>query len=235
MEVIVVVVGVLVALAVQQWAEQRAARERADAARGRLREEVVGNTTNLIERIAVTPCLTARLRYLSDRLERADQDRGAITGFLAPSASGVRRIYAAPVRIAARDVLTGALNSGDLAVLPAGQVAALGAAYSAFDAFALANREEFALLAALAPLRIGVPGDGARRDALYTTVERLRGLNSVMKAVADDGVKTAAAAGFALTPAERRSMRSDTLLPLRKVYGQCVDVTISSRLPRTGV
>jgi hypothetical protein len=70
MELIVVVAGVLIALWLQQWAEQRRARQNLLAAEEAIHDEVRGALTSLIWREAISQC----------HLDRANRIKAGLTG-----------------------------------------------------------------------------------------------------------------------------------------------------------
>lgn len=67
-EIAIVTLGVLIALAAQQWAEGRAERGRMDVSMGALRDELAEHYSYAVEYRVVYPCLQAQLDRLRDRV-----------------------------------------------------------------------------------------------------------------------------------------------------------------------
>ncbi|MES2903027.1 MAG: hypothetical protein V4696_02475 [Pseudomonadota bacterium] len=64
----IIVIGVLIALAAQQWAEARSWTDKADAARRALRTELADHHEQAVEWRMVAPCIDAQLNALESRV-----------------------------------------------------------------------------------------------------------------------------------------------------------------------
>lgn len=78
-EVLIVVVGVLIALGAQQLVEDWTWRERVAAAEQRLKDEAHDNVFALLEQIVVKPCVDAQLELLDAKLRAPGPWTGAET------------------------------------------------------------------------------------------------------------------------------------------------------------
>jgi hypothetical protein len=73
-ELVIVTVGVIIALAAQQWAEERSLQSKLEASKTALRAELGEHYSYAVEFRAVYPCLQTQLNQLRDRVLKSGAD-----------------------------------------------------------------------------------------------------------------------------------------------------------------
>lgn len=104
MEVVIVVIGILIAFALQGWSEESASKLRAVDAERRIRRELLGNAENFVERIAIYACLRANGQGLMRGLIAGDARWRPRTFDPGRRQSLLRIVYPIPVRTPGSDV-----------------------------------------------------------------------------------------------------------------------------------
>ena len=225
MEVVIVVIGILIAFALQDWAGEVGSRRRAADADRRIRLEIVDNAHDMVERIAIASCLRARVAELSERIVSGDRRWRATAWRPAERRSGFRQsvmpiVYPVPSRGSNSDAYRGSLNDGDLASADSAARATLASIYKASDRLDAINREENELADQLQPLQyLGVQSAQDRRVAL-TTLARLDAINGLARLIADQYLGRVREAGYRMTAQEIARMRAADGWPARVAYGR---------------
>lgn len=229
MEVFVVVIGVLLALSVQQWAEGRALAQRGRDAEARIREELLSARIKVTERIAVHGCLKQRLIELRDGLIEGGSDWRA-TAVPEPVAGRLAfgRVYRVPSRNFSSEAFRGAVSGGDLASLPPERIVSMSAAYGMLDKIERLNLEENQLAAGLGLLHFPVARTPADRSAILSTLTRLDQLNQLLHLVAGQHLGQVRSIGLAPTVAETKDFRRSRFFAKwvsegQAKYGRCFD------------
>lgn len=115
-ELVIVMVGVLLALWAQQWAQERSAKALAEADRRAIQEEALGHYSFAVEYRTVYPCIHAQLETLRDRLEHSGSvlDTSPIFHEDASDASGIvfDFVLRRPVKNYPNDAWQRALSDG---------------------------------------------------------------------------------------------------------------------------
>lgn len=234
MELVVVMIGVLLALSVQQWAEDRGSRQRAVDAEARIREELLRNAGYFIERIAIQPCLRARVEILNRGLVSGGPDWHPETVDPGPRILALRTVYPVPSRSLTEDAYKGALADGELASVAPERRAELAVFYKNSGRLQAMNDEENALADRLQPLQLVAGLSAQERNAMLATLARLDAINGTAGIVADQYLARLHAQGFRLTPAEIAKFRTVTwpewVKSGRARYGACWDVRAIGRL-----
>ena len=148
MELLIVSAGVLIALVVQQWAENRSWRERAAISERAMDQELARAAGVLDERAMIQPCLNRRLAEL-DRLVRAARLSGSLPD--------IREIGLPPLRVVEVGAWEDAVGSGTLAHLDQQTRSMLSVNYPLIRDFPRFQMEEAASWAALRIME-SVPG-----------------------------------------------------------------------------
>lgn len=234
-ELMIVVFGVLIALYAQQWANERQSRAAAKDAEVRIREEVYGNITTSLERIALHGCLRDRLGQIAERLNTSTSDWQSFAyDYTDNDLFLVRRIYRTPSRSMSDDAYRGALASGALDSVPVERRAAWSSLYGAFAKMQYVNNQENERTSGLNSLWLNgevLPGD---RRELLQLVARLDRDNGLITLISRQNLNSLKTLGYRLTAAEwegyQKALNSKavdssnrSLAMKRRVYGDCVD------------
>lgn len=158
MEFVVVVVGVLIALWLQQWMEQRRERSAMLAAESAIRDEVTAALMSLIWREAISQCHHDRVELLQSRLLGGGsqwtgiseltltRDLGKVRGTVAPS------VYQRPVDTFTSSAWTSALATGALAPMDRERFGRIVAIYDQIELLRRTRESEDNAAAKLSPL-----------------------------------------------------------------------------------
>lgn len=243
MEVVVVVIGVLLALSVQQWAETRASQQRGKDAEARIREELLSATFDVVERIAVHSCLKQRLIDLGDGVIEGGPNWRP-TALPEPVAGRLAfgRVYRVPSRNFSSEAFRGAVSGGDLASLAPERIVSMSAAYGMLAKIEHLNQEENQLAAGLGSLQFPVARAPADRSAILSILTRLDQLNQLLHLVAGQHLVQVRRIGLAPTAAEMVQVRRGGFIAKwasdgRAKYGNCFNAGAIAALepgPRKG-
>src|SRR4029079_313978 len=108
-ELVIVTVGVLMALALQQWAEDVGSQSKVKRARDAIRQELRDHYFNAVEWRTFSPSVSAQLDRIEDRLPHS---RSALQPIELHHLSGIRVAVMAPGRIYDDSAWQGAINDG---------------------------------------------------------------------------------------------------------------------------
>jgi hypothetical protein len=171
-EVAIVTLGVLIALAAQQWAENRARRDKMGVSMGALRDELAEHYGYAVEYRVVYPCLQAQLDRLRDRVLKS----GAILN-PAPTyqEEHFRYVLREPSKVYPSDAWQAAVNDGTIQRLGplirralAGHYGRLPETWDITTANSASDQGFMALTHAL-------PLDPAVRYSIIKEIEQVRG------------------------------------------------------------
>ena len=234
MEITVVVIGVLIALVVQQWAADRGARQRAADAEDRIRSEMLGNAAIMVKRIALYPCLKRRADELMAGLSSGRRD-WRLPLAAAGGRPAARVVYAKPVRTIVSDAFRDSVSRGDLDAMAPERVAALSGVYTSLDRLDRMATEEQQLSDSLRPLMYAVPTQEEGRDRMIAAVARLASINQLMQVISGQQLNALTTdAGIRLPAAEFMPLYGAGLASLRQAYGGCVDAQANKALAMPG-
>jgi hypothetical protein len=229
-ELAIVTLGVLIALAAQQFAERASSKERAAQAHKRIKSEINYNQGIQVERVAIRACLSDRLRELSSGIVSG---RSHWAGAVIPKSTenpdrAFASMYRVPTRPWATDGYDEALVQGDLKHASFEERAGLVQVYTQIKYSSALNEEEQRLRAELAPLQFDPVLSTPEKNRLLATIARLDQINSLLVTISRQTFKNYRALGFADTPEEiaefHRTRSWEKLVEdYRKNYGACVD------------
>lgn len=158
MEFVVVVVGVLIALWLQEWAERRQQRQNLQAAEDAIHDEVTETLMSLIWRQAISRCHRERAELLQSQLLKSGpqwpglhgnalvSEMGTLPGTVAPS------VYQRPVDTFTNSAWTSALATGALAPMDRDRFAQLIVLYDQIELMRRTREIEDDGAAKLSPL-----------------------------------------------------------------------------------
>lgn len=229
-EVGIIVIGVLIALGAEQVVETIHLRQEALGAEQRIKDELAGNSAEEVERLAVAPCLTARVASISSGLASGKADW---TAMLFPNNPGMptalREVYHMPTRPWIADAYHEALSQGDLNSVEPSKRAQLAALYKQIDILAESNGEEQRIVTELAPLQFNRPLSDNERNRMIAVLARLDQLNGLIVLVSRQNLSSlytlqyAVRRGELFDPVGKVDGWTNELSGLRARYGKCVD------------
>lgn len=228
-EIAVVVVGVLIALAAQQFVDALYWEGQAAKARHNIEEELLEHERDAYERRAVTPCLRGQLLRLSAGLA-ANRPRWEAMPMVVYPSKDIPTLadkvtptaYRAPTRLWVDEAFKTAQSTGALNHLPADLVALYAAIYQrSRRSIEIQDIEEEAAnrLSILA-----VPGTLSEdaRIALFGALARADYASSYMETSLKSQVELLAQAFRGRHIERRRKMINDAIMLQRKFRGSCV-------------
>jgi hypothetical protein len=186
-EIGIIVVGVLIALGAQQWAEQREWDHRAALANEAIKAEVGHAALMGYERQAIQPCLQGKIRELADKLDRSD-------GQWAASPMAVKNAqyynvmpvaYRSPSRVFFSDAWATAISDGTLNHLPAARVEDYSGLYNQLTHMRALQEEEQKAAASLTPLSYDGRIDDRMRAEMLARLAEVDRINSLMALVGE--------------------------------------------------
>ena len=229
MELVIVVAGVLIALAAQQWAGERSSRSRASAADARIKDELQSNMLNGVERIALHGCLKKRLSMLARGLSSGRTDWSSLAS-LSTDDDGTtfQRLYRMPLRSWIASEFHGSSANGALDSLSPERASAFAAIYNQFEHQGELNAEENSLATSVAVLQFQRPLTDGERGRLLGELTSLDYINGLMVLISRQTIDQYFRLYPKMTAAEVAEVRKSGFWPanvarMRGTYGQCVD------------
>jgi hypothetical protein len=178
LELVVVALGVLLALAAQQWAEDQAWRKKARETTASLRSEIASQYTTAVEWRAVEPCVLAQIDVLQQRLLASGDRLDPAPTYSEPGfAFYVIRL---PNRTYEEGVWQTSIGDGVNSHLEPLVRQHLDAAYTANRVLANLNTQNNAAYQRLLSLTRPLPLDPGVRFALLQDLDELRGRVELM-------------------------------------------------------
>lgn len=170
-ELAIVTIGVLVALAAQQWAENRSWQQKALDSKAALREELALHYNYAVEFRVVSPCVQSQLETLRDRVLASGDTLTPAPIYSESNGSYVLRI---PAKFYSSDVWDEAIGDGIVRHFETEFRRRLAENYASIDTIrrlnAASNEAEQSLMVLTHPL----PLDPPTRYALIRDIELLR-------------------------------------------------------------
>jgi hypothetical protein len=238
MELVIVVAGVIIALAAQQWAQEKSSERRAVAADRRVRAELQITILHGVERIALGRCLQSRLTTLARGLSVGRSDWNDL---LMDKSAGLpmafKRIYRVPDRNWRDTEYQGSLANGDLGSLDAERISLIADMYAQLRSQQASNEEELQLANELGSLQFEQPLSPADRVRLLAKLVRLDMLNSTMFLVAKQQIEVFHRLEYGIDGKELTEARAANFWPkrvaeMRSIYGTCVDANAIAAFDR---
>ena len=229
MELAIVVAGVLIALAAQQWAEDRSSKSQASAADSRIREELGGNLLNGVERIALHNCLKQRLATLAQGLASGRTDWSTLASLsIDTDGTAFQRLYRMPLRNWIASEFHGSSANGALDSVSAERASGLAAIYNQVEHQANLNAQESSLATSLAVLQFQRALTDAQRGHLLEELTRLDHINGLVVLVSRQMIDQYFQLYPKLTADEVTEARKSDfwrakVADMRSIYGPCVD------------
>ena len=176
-ELAIVTLGVLIALAAQQWADNRARRDKMDVSMGALRDELAEHYGYAVEYRVVYPCLQAQLDQLRDRVLKSGAMMSPVPSY---KEEQFRFVLRQPSKVYPNDAWQAAINDGTTQRLGPSIRRALAGHYGRLpelgDISTANNASDQGFMALTHPL----PLDPSVRYSIVKEIEQLRGRMETM-------------------------------------------------------
>lgn len=206
-ELVVVTLGVLIALAVQQWAEQRSWRGKASVATAAIGRELAEHYRNSVEWRMVEPCIAAQIERLQQRvLNSGDRLDPAPLYAEVGSTSYVVRL---PSRTYERTAWDAAISDGVTPHLDPVVRKELGAHFTMLGFVVDASLRNDIDYQSLTSLSRPLPLDPGVRYALMVRLDELRGRNELMSGMSADLIDHIGKVGMAPPSNETRQAMTE--------------------------
>lgn len=228
MEIVVVGIGVLLALSVQQWADGRASRQRSVEAERRIRDELAINSLPLVERLEIYSCLRQRLIDLGHGVASGDPRWRPPLTDSPDNELPFGRVYRLPSRNLLSDAFRNAVAAGDLYAASPDRMGKLSMLYTQLTKLQGMSAEERRLANRLAVLQFERPRTSAERAAVFETLLQLGDTNHITMLIAQQTLADMLALGFRPSRSDRAALRKSNWWPNEiaeesALYGRCVD------------
>ncbi len=227
-EVGVIVLGVLIALAAQQAADEWRWGQEVGRTKADLDGEILKNAATGAERVAVNRCLTARRAELGKEIA-ASNGRWTANPFQAGrEATGITMeralpvVYRAPTRVFTTDAWEQAKSTGILNHMKSDEVSHYSAIYEQIADLRSLNREEWRTIPALSFMAFDGSMDTGLRERALSTVATLDAFNGLIVLVAKQIATAAEQLDGRLSATTLKDVR-ETLDSQRTLRGKCVD------------
>lgn len=223
-EVGIIVVGVLIALGLEQYVQGRQWRQQVEQAEAAFQGELAQGARDSYERLAIQPCLQNRIRELAEQLNREDPRWKALPMKL--SAKYYRNVlpvvYRPPYRTVFMDAWRNALADQTLDHLSVERSAHLSGLYKAREEFGRLQNQELEAAGQLTPLAYDRPLDaGGRREMLGVLAEIDRA-NTLLIRNSEEMLAALKQFGVKFGKADVAAMRKEVLDVQRDYRGSCV-------------
>jgi len=221
-EYLIIVVGVLTALAAEQGVESLRVRHELSELKAALDRSVRYNLAGAAERVALAPCLDARIAHLRDKLAAAGEtwraDPQAFAGPTSGALSTVPEAYHTPYYPMVMAGWQAALASRDISTMPIQSRGRYSQVFTTFDWFNTAQASEHAISGDLDPLSFDLRLTPELR-AHY--LDRLAALARLEALAVSNGRQVLATARSFGWVAERNQL-AEMIADQRRFRGGCV-------------
>ncbi|MCL6699508.1 hypothetical protein LZ496_12025 [Sphingomonas sp. NSE70-1] len=209
-ELVIVTVGVLIALAAQQWAEDRSWNDKVEATRTALRFELAEHYDYAVEYRVIYPCLQAQIYRLRDRVLASGSTLDPAP--LYSEEDGSHYVFRMPGKNYPTDAWEAAVSDGTIRSFDPALRRQLAGHYTQLPEMAAMLAEVEANEPAFVALAHRLPLDPAVRYSIIKDIERVRGRFEYLDMVHGQLIENIEKAGMLPTPenAERVTKRYGT-------------------------
>ena len=225
-ELVIVVLGVLIALAAQEAVEERRWREEVRLTEDALAIEIAQSVVHASERQLVNRCLSDRLAHL---IGKVSSNAGAWSGDPLPLpkvATGVKTTTPATYRTPNRpwndDVWVATQNGGVFSHMPRERVAAFAKVYARMGGLRKVNAFEHEVFPELLYLSFDTQLDAAARQRALATLGKLDWLNGTILLDGERLIEEVRAVGLDFSRTNLKRDLAEVARTQRAFRGQCV-------------
>ncbi|MCF2514840.1 hypothetical protein LVY65_07155 [Sphingomonas sp. G124] len=206
-ELVIVTAGVLLALAAQQWAEDRSWDRNVEATRSALRAELAEHYDYAVEYRVIYPCLQAQISRLRDRVLASGSTLDPAPVF--SEDYDLHYVLRLPGKIYPADAWEAAVSDGTIRSFDPTLRRQLAGHYALLPEMAEMNAENNAVEPAFVALAHRLPLDPGVRYAIIKDIERIRGRLEYLDMIQGNVIDNIKKAGMLPAPenAERLTKR----------------------------
>jgi hypothetical protein len=223
-EIAIIVVGVLIALGLDQYVQARQWRQQVAQAEEGFQWELALGAQDAYERLAIQPCLQGRIRELAERLNREDPRWSALP--LELNAKYYRNalpvVYRAPYRTVFMDAWRNALADQTLNHLSSQRSSQLSGLYKAREEFGRLQEQELQAAGRLTPLAYDRPLDADGRREMLQVLAEIDRTNTLLIRNSEELLAALKKFEVKFGKAEVAAMRKEVLDVQRDYRGSCV-------------
>jgi hypothetical protein len=223
-EIVIIVVGVLIALGLEQYVQARQWRQQVEQAEAAFKGELALGAGDAYERLAIQPCLQGRISELAERLNREDPRWSALP--LKLSAKYYRNVlpvvYRPPYRTVFMDAWRNALADQTLNHLSTERSAQLSGLYKAREEFGRLQEQELEAAGRLTPLAYDRPLDAEGRREMLSVLAEVDRANTLLIRNSEEMLSALKRFGVKFGKANVAAMRKEILDVQRDYRGSCV-------------
>jgi len=221
-EVGIVVLGVLIALAADQWVQSYRSQKDARYTEAALKAELYEAARFAAERLILEKCLSDRIVHVSAKLDGVRGQWSAER--LTADAAGLNRVlpvvYRAPKRPWVTDAWQVAVSSATLQHIPKDRVSAYSRLYNAIANLRQTNEQEYATAARLGPLAVDRSLDSQQAYDARVTLSELDAMNNRIVINAQQFLNGLKAMRLGYRPDDREAALF--IAQQRRLRGNCV-------------
>jgi hypothetical protein len=223
-EIAIIVVGVLIALGLDQYVQARQWRQQVEQAQTAFQGELAQGAQDAYERLVIQPCLQGRIRELAEQLNQDNVRWKALP--LKLSAKYYRNVlpvvYRPPYRTVFMDAWRNALADQTLNHLSAERSAQLSGLYKAREEFGRLQEQELEAAGRLTPLAFDRPLDAEGRREMLGVLAEIDRSNTLLIRNSEELLGALKRFGIKFGKADVAAMKKDVLAVQRDYRGSCV-------------
>ena len=223
-EIAIIVIGVLIALGLDQYVQSRQWRQQVEQAEQAFHGELAQGAQDAYERLAIQPCLQSRISELAERLNREEPRWSALPMEL--KANYYRNVlpvvYRPPYRTVFMDAWRNALADQTLNHLSSERSAQLSGLYKAREEFGRLQEQELEAAGRLTPLAYDRPLDADGRREMLGVLAEIDRTNSLLIRNSEELLAALKRFGVRFGQADVAAMRKEVLEVQRDYRGACV-------------
>jgi hypothetical protein len=174
-ELAIVTLGVLIALAAQQWADDRTSQAKVETSKAALRAELAEHYNYAVEFRTVYPCLQVQLEHLRNRVLSSDSTLEPAPVYAEQERNFGSYVLRMPIKFYPSDAWEAAISDGVVQRLEAPLRRQLAGHYAQLGSLRTMNSANIETQAGLMALAHRVPLDPSVRYAIVRDIEQLSG------------------------------------------------------------
>ena len=223
-EIAIIVIGILIALGLDQYVQAQQWRQQVEQAEAAFVGELALGAQDAYERLAIQPCLQGRIRELADHLNRDEPRWNALP--LKLSTKYYRNVlpvvYRPPYSAVFMDAWRNALADQTLNHLSTERAAQFSALYKAREEFGRVQEDELEAAGRLTPLAYDRPLDAEGRREMLGVVAEIDRANTFLIRNSEETLAALKRFGVKFGKADVAAMRQEVLDVQRDYRGSCV-------------
>ena len=223
-EIAIIVVGVVIALALDQYVQARQWRQQVKHAETAFEGELAIGAQDTYERLVIQPCLQGRISELAEQLNRDEARWSALPMKLSSRyyRNVLPVVYRPPYRTVFIDAWRNALADGTLNHLSADHSAQLSGLYKAREEFGRLQEQELEAAGRLTPLAYDRPLDANGRREMLSVLASIDRTNTLLIRNSEEMLAALKQFGVKFGKADVAAMKREVLSVQRDYRGSCV-------------